>query len=98
MEYYTLYENNNGTVGIAIVPYGYKAMIHSHKEDETYVFLEGKGKLLLGNDTIVGQGVVKIPGDTKHAMTPYSERVVLLYIFKTSPFSSIIYNYIQSYL
>lgn len=96
LKWWTLYESKSKVVGVAIVYHGFKAELHSHPADETYVFLYGEGELYVGGKVrhmFPGQRV-KIPGGVPHAMTPLSNYVVLLYYFPNDgPFDSIEYTF-----
>ena len=84
-------------IGIAIVFRDFEATHHFHKEEETYYFLYGQGRLLLGADTKVIQApaVVAIPSNRIHAMTPVSRFVILVYTFQKGPFCNIKYTYLN---
>lgn len=75
-------------MGIALVFKNFEATHHFHKEEETYYFAFGKGKLLLGEEVfeIQAPAVVTIPSNVVHAMTPISRFVILFYSFREGPF------------
>ena len=81
--------------GIAIVFRGYKAEIHSHKEEEKYDLLKGEGILHLDGEEIIIKAPYKvlIPGGVRHAMLPISSYVILEYSFDTGPFDNIHYEW-----
>jgi mannose-6-phosphate isomerase-like protein (cupin superfamily) len=83
--------------GVALVFRDFDAPHHFHKEEETYYFVYGTGKLLLGSEVreVQAPAVVNIPSNTVHAMTPVSKFVILFYTFQKGPFHSIKYTYLD---
>lgn len=83
--------------GVAIIFRGFDAPHHFHKEEEMYYFCYGRGRLLLGDHVqeVHAPSVVRILGNTVHAMTPVSPFVVLFYSFKEGPFCNIKYTYLD---
>lgn len=98
--YFTLYNNDNGVIGIAYVSNTFNAYLHRHQESETYVFLEGKGRLYLNNteNYITSPSIISIPSNMKHAMTPITNHVKLMFIFNTGPLEKIQYTYYNNFI
>jgi len=98
--YKNIIDKSDGILGICLVFNGYKAFKHNHKEDETYFFLYGTGKMFCDNKTFIvnSPDIIKIKGNDLHCMTPISEYVILMYYFKQGPFDKIKYNYTLSKL
>ena len=95
IEWHTLINRKDGVLGIAFVKKGYIANLHRHFPDETYMFVHGYGDLNINgaHSYPFSPHVVQIPGNVLHSMTPKSSYVVLLYMFKTGPFESIVYEF-----
>eukprot|EP00947_MAST-08B_sp_MAST-8B-sp1_P003358 g3358.t1 len=100
LSYAAVHDSAKGVIGVAVVKKGFKATLHHHLEPETYVFLQGTGRLYLAGRVleVTAPAVVRIPGNAVHAMTPLSDEVVLAYAFPTGPFDQIEYTYLKSYL
>ncbi len=98
--YKNIINQENGVLGICVVEKGYEAYLHHHKEEEVYFFLYGKGRTFFDDkeQIIQAPNIVKIKGDSLHAMTPISDYVVLLYYFPEGPFEKIEYTYTSSKL
>lgn len=91
--YFTI-KNDNGVIGIAYVKKNFKAQIHQHREEETYIFLEGAGRLHLNNkEKIISNEIINIPSNAKHAMTPVTDYVLLIFMFNNISFQNIKYKY-----
>ena len=94
--------NTNMVWGLALVKHGFKARLHCHEEGEKYYFLYGEGCMQLGDEmlNVVAPRLVDVPGGVKHAMTPVSNFVLLLYCFpKTNKhFEQIDYKYLNEYI
>ena len=88
-----------GVWGIALVKHGFQARLHHHPEAETYYFLWGEGRMVIGRGenarvlTFSSPAKVHIPASVPHAMTPVSNYVVLLYTFANGPFDKIPYTF-----
>jgi mannose-6-phosphate isomerase-like protein (cupin superfamily) len=87
-------------MGVALVFRNFKATHHFHKEEETYYFAYGTGRLRLGDkeQLIHAPAVVTIPPNVVHAMTPVSSFVLLFYSFHEGPFKSIDYTYFDKHM
>ena len=98
--YFTIYNKTNGILGIALVKKGFEAELHSHKEKETYIFMEGTGKLHLDNKeiNISKPSIITIDSNKVHAMTPISKYVKLMFIFNQGPLNRIDYNYYNKFI
>lgn len=95
LQYHTLINRPTGVLGIAFVGHGYAPEQHSHCEVETYMFVQGTGKLTKNSKSYSRKSphVEKITGSLPHCMTPItSDGVVLLYMFSKGPFESIVYT------
>ena len=56
--YFTIYNEKDGIIGIALVKNSFKAELHSHKERETYIFTEGKGKLQIESSLLHSEALI----------------------------------------
>jgi hypothetical protein len=85
LRYLTLVDSARlGVWGVALVKAGFRARLHHHPQRETYYFLWGEGLMVIGDTQFrfSAPARVVIPADVRHAMTPVSTHVVLLYTFK----------------
>ena len=94
--------NTSMVWGLALIKHGFKARLHCHNEMEKYFFLYGEGCMQLGEEqlNVVSPRLVEVPGGVKHAMTPVSNFVLLLYCFPKANkyFEDIKYIYLDEFI
>ena len=93
LQYHTLINRPSGILGLAFLAPGAAFRLHHHKEEETYLCVEGKGELTLGDEVINLEGprVVSIPGGKAHGYLA-TEPSVIFYMFRTGPYENVVYH------
>jgi len=74
----------NFVTGHSNIFVGGKIPLHSHKNEEVYIILSGKGEMTVGNETKVVEGVsaVYIPSNVEHSLTNIGEEnMEIIYIY-----------------
>ena len=100
ISYINIVNTNDKVYGLAYVKKHFKAQLHFHEEPEFYYFIYGTGKLYIDNAIyeIHSPQKIQIKSNKVHAMTPYTDYVLLFYVFSHGPFDKIKYTYLNSYL
>lgn len=98
--YYNFIDRSNFVLGFALIFKGFNAQYHHHKEKEYYYLLFGSGKIIVNGDIFTAdpRKTIEIESDQIHAMTPFSNMMLLCYYFKKGPFNKIKYVYHDQFL